>query len=77
MSSSCIEDVSVPDDDWYRITNELLSRAGITINGPAPGRYSRNEPRFFQTRTAGRIVRVGRKLYGWLVGMRPAGHVFL
>ena len=29
MSSSCIEEVSVPDDNWYRIANELLSRAGI------------------------------------------------
>ncbi|ECS9322864.1 cyclopropane-fatty-acyl-phospholipid synthase, partial [Salmonella enterica subsp. enterica serovar Typhi] len=27
MSSSCIEEVSVPDDNWYRIANELLSRA--------------------------------------------------
>ncbi|WP_248783702.1 hypothetical protein, partial [Escherichia coli] len=24
MSSSCIEEVSVPDDNWYRIANELL-----------------------------------------------------
>ncbi len=22
MSSSCIEEVSVPDDNWYRIANE-------------------------------------------------------
>ena len=36
MSSSCIEEVSVPDDNWYRIANELLSRAGIAINGSAP-----------------------------------------
>ncbi|SUG78166.1 cyclopropane-fatty-acyl-phospholipid synthase [Salmonella enterica subsp. enterica] len=36
MSSSCIEEVSVPDDNWYRIANELLSRADITINGSAP-----------------------------------------
>lgn len=35
MSSSCIEEVSVPDDNWYRIANELLSRADITINGSA------------------------------------------
>ncbi|MHA6497238.1 hypothetical protein ACX3VG_10310, partial [Escherichia coli] len=31
MSSSCIEEVSVPDDNWYRIANELLSRAGICL----------------------------------------------
>ncbi|MGF7444111.1 cyclopropane-fatty-acyl-phospholipid synthase, partial [Klebsiella pneumoniae] len=24
MSSSCIEEVSVPNDDWYRIAAELL-----------------------------------------------------
>ncbi|XNM48995.1 hypothetical protein ACLK17_10120 [Escherichia coli] len=35
LSSSCIEEVSVPDDNWYRIANELLSRAGIAINGSA------------------------------------------
>lgn len=46
MSSSCIEDVSVPDDDWYRITNELLSRAGITINGPAPADIRVKNPDF-------------------------------
>ena len=33
MSSSCIEEVSVPDDNWSRIVSELLGRAGITING--------------------------------------------
>ncbi len=33
MSSSCIEEVSVPNDDWYRIAAELLGRAGIEING--------------------------------------------
>lgn len=38
MSSSCIEEVSVPDDNWYRIANELLSRAGIAINGFLPRR---------------------------------------
>ncbi len=47
MSSSCIEEVSVPDDNWYRIANELLSRAGIAINGSAPGGYSCEKPRFF------------------------------
>lgn len=47
MSSSCIEEVSVPDDNWYRIANELLSRAGIAINGSAPGGYSCQKPRFF------------------------------
>ncbi len=68
MSSSCIEEVSVPDDNWYRIANELLSRAGIAINGSAPADIRVKNPDFL-TRFAGRIVGVRRKLYGWLVGM--------
>ncbi|POP47212.1 cyclopropane-fatty-acyl-phospholipid synthase [Superficieibacter electus] len=48
MSSSCIEDVSIPDDDWYRITNELLSRAGIAINGTAPYDLRIKNPHFFK-----------------------------
>ena len=35
MSSSCIEEVSVPNDDWYRIAAELLGRAGGN-RGSAP-----------------------------------------
>ncbi len=48
MSSSCIEDVSIPEDDWYRIANELLSRAGITINGAAPYDLQVKNPHFFK-----------------------------
>ena len=48
MSSSCIEEVSVPDDDWYRITNELLSRAGIAINGSSPADIRVKNPDFFK-----------------------------
>lgn len=48
MSSSCIEEVSVPDDNWYRIANELLSRAGIAINGPAPADIRVKNPDFFK-----------------------------
>ncbi|WP_414163821.1 cyclopropane fatty acyl phospholipid synthase [Superficieibacter sp. BNK-5] len=48
MSSSCIEDVSIPNDDWYRITNELLSRAGIAINGTAPCDLRVKNPHFFK-----------------------------
>lgn len=46
MSSSCIEEVSVPDDNWYRIANELLSRAGIAINGLAPADIRVKNPDF-------------------------------
>lgn len=33
MSLSCIEEVSVLDDNWYCIVNELFSCVGIVING--------------------------------------------
>ncbi|VFS89870.1 Cyclopropane-fatty-acyl-phospholipid synthase [Raoultella planticola] len=47
MSSSCIEEVSVPNDDWYRIATELLGRAGIEVNGTAPSDLRINNPLFF------------------------------
>ena len=49
MSSSCVEEVvSVPNDDWYRIAAELLGRAGIEINGPAPSDLRIKNPLFFK-----------------------------
>lgn len=33
MSSSCIEEVGIRDNHWYRIASELLGHAGIEING--------------------------------------------
>ena len=48
MSSSCIEEVNVPKDDWYRIASEMLNRAGITINGPAPSDIQVKDPHFFK-----------------------------
>ena len=48
MSSSCIEEVSVPNDDWYRIAAELLSRAGIEINGSAPSDLRVKNPLLFK-----------------------------
>ncbi|MGQ7100640.1 hypothetical protein ACUOAQ_23215, partial [Escherichia sp. SP-MK] len=51
MSSSCIEEVSVPDDNWYRIANELLSRAGIAINGSAPADIRVKNPKEPSCRT--------------------------
>ncbi|WP_313018375.1 hypothetical protein, partial [Atlantibacter hermannii] len=34
MSSSCIEEVGLRDNQWFRIVNDLLSKAGVAINGP-------------------------------------------
>ncbi|TDT59857.1 cyclopropane-fatty-acyl-phospholipid synthase [Enterobacter sp. AG5470] len=48
MSSSCIEEVSVRDDNWFRIANELLSRAGIQVNGPAASDIQVKNPDFFK-----------------------------
>jgi len=48
MSSSCIEEVNIQSDDWFRIANELLSRAGININGTAPSDIRVKNPRFFK-----------------------------
>ncbi|XTZ36691.1 cyclopropane fatty acyl phospholipid synthase [Salmonella enterica] len=48
MSSSCIEEVSIRDDNWFRIANELLSRAGIKINGPAAADIQVKNPDFFK-----------------------------
>ena len=48
MSSSCIEEVRVPDDNWSRIVSELLSRAGITINGSSPSDPQIKHPDFFK-----------------------------
>ncbi|WP_413529821.1 cyclopropane fatty acyl phospholipid synthase [Rahnella inusitata] len=36
MSSSCIEDQSIQDNQWYRIVSEMLSSADIQINGSRP-----------------------------------------
>lgn len=48
MSSSCIEEVSVRDSEWFRIVSELLGRAGIEINGSQPGDIRVNNPKFFK-----------------------------
>lgn len=48
MSSSCIEEVDVPHDNWYRIASELLERAEIKINGPAPADLQIKNPLFFK-----------------------------
>lgn len=48
MSSSCIEDVNIRDDDWFRIVSELLGRAGITINGSSPADIQVKNPHFFK-----------------------------
>ncbi|PKE30223.1 cyclopropane-fatty-acyl-phospholipid synthase [Rahnella sp. AA] len=36
MSSSCIEDQSIQDNQWYRIASEMLAMADIQVNGNRP-----------------------------------------
>jgi cyclopropane-fatty-acyl-phospholipid synthase len=48
MSSSCIEDLSIQDNHWYRIAHEMLSMAGIEINGSRPFDIQINNPNFFK-----------------------------
>ncbi len=48
MSSSCIEETSVTDSEWYRIASEMLGRASININGTAPGDIQVKNPNFFK-----------------------------
>lgn len=48
MSSSCIEEVSIRDNEWYRIANEMLTRAGIAINGSRPFDIKIKNPKFFK-----------------------------
>lgn len=48
MSSSCIEDLSIQDNHWYRIVHEMLGMAGIEINGSRPFDIQINNPNFFK-----------------------------
>ncbi|SFM95062.1 cyclopropane-fatty-acyl-phospholipid synthase [Izhakiella capsodis] len=48
MSSSCIEEVSLQDNQWYRIIQELLDRAGIEINGSQPWDIQVKDPELFK-----------------------------
>ncbi|PLR40551.1 cyclopropane-fatty-acyl-phospholipid synthase [Chimaeribacter coloradensis] len=48
MSSSCIEDLSIQDNQWYRIAHEMLSMADIEINGSRPFDIQVTHPDFFK-----------------------------
>ncbi|WP_288500995.1 cyclopropane fatty acyl phospholipid synthase [uncultured Erwinia sp.] len=48
MSSSCIEEVSLGDNQWYRIVQEMLSQADIQINGSHPWDIQVLNPEFFK-----------------------------
>lgn len=47
MSSTCVIDSEIKADSWYRIAEEMLSKAGITINGNQPQDIRVKNPEFF------------------------------
>ena len=48
MSSSCIEEVSLEENQWYRIVQEMLQKAGVEINGAHPWDIKVTHPDFFK-----------------------------
>ena len=48
MSSSCIEDLSVQNSQWYRIASEILQSADIEVNGSRPFDIRVKNPHFFK-----------------------------
>lgn len=48
MSSSCIEEVSLEENQWYRIAQEMLRNADIEINGTRPWDIQVTHPDFFK-----------------------------
>lgn len=46
MSSSCIEETAIKDNEWFRIVSELLSHAGVAINGNSPADIQVKNPDF-------------------------------
>jgi len=48
MSSSVIEEVSLEENHWFRIVNELLERADIAVNGTRPWDIQVKHPDFFK-----------------------------
>ena len=48
MSSSCIEEVSLEENHWYRIAHEMLEKADIEVNGTRPWDIQIKNPDFFK-----------------------------
>lgn len=48
MSSSCIESLGIQDSQWYKILHDMLSMAGIEINGSRPFDIRVHNPAFFK-----------------------------
>ncbi len=48
MSSSCIEEVNLKENHWFRIVQELLQTADIEVNGSRPWDIQVSNPAFFR-----------------------------
>ena len=48
MSSSCIEEVNLKENHWFRIVQELLQTADIEVNGSHPWDIQVSNPAFFR-----------------------------
>ena len=48
MSSSCIEEVNLEENHWYRIVHDMLVMADIEINGHRPWDIQVKNPDFFK-----------------------------
>ena len=48
MSSSCVAEVGLKENHWYRIATEMLAMADITINGNRPWDIRVQHPDFFK-----------------------------
>lgn len=48
MSSSCIEEVNLEENHWFRIAHEMLNSADIEINGSRPWDIQIKNPAFFK-----------------------------
>ncbi|WNN46277.1 MULTISPECIES: cyclopropane fatty acyl phospholipid synthase [Winslowiella] len=48
MSSSCIEEVGLKENNWYRIVREMLQTADVEVNGSRPWDIQVKNPQFFR-----------------------------
>ncbi len=65
MSSSCIEDESLGNNLWYRIAQEILSKANIEVNGSRSSDIQVNNPTSLRE-CCRRFVRLGESyMDGW------------
>lgn len=48
MSSTCVAEVNIERNHWYRIVHELLQKADIEINGSRPWDIQVKHPDFFK-----------------------------